>query len=544
MTVGFPTPLLPLRNPVFRAFWTANLASNLGTLVQTVGASWMMTLIAGSADMVTLVQAAAAAPIVLFSVVAGAVADNFDRRRVMLVAQICMLVVSILLTAVALADLLTPGLLLAFTFLLGCGTALHTPSWQASFADIVPRKDLPAAVALNGMGFNITRGIGPALGGVIVAALGATAAFIVNAVSYVALIAALWRWQPPARANMLPRESLSSAVMAGLRYIVMSPHLEAILLRAFVFTFAVVSVLALLPILARDQLRGGALLYGLLFGSFGVGGVAGALVSGAMRARFSTESYVRLSFAGFAVCTAVLAVTDWVWLASLALFIGGACWVLALSMFNIGVQLSTPRWVVGRSLALYQTANFGGQALGAWTWGVAAVALGPSATLLIATALMGIGMLMGFGRLSLPALASPNLDPSNRWKAPNVSRDVVARSGPIKIMIEYLIREEDMNAFLTIMAERRRTRRRDGARRWSLVRGVENAELWIESYHFPTWMDYVRYNHRVTQADVYISEGLHSLHAGDEPPLVRRMVERPIKWEVGEHTHDPIPHEH
>lgn len=522
-----PSPLAPFKHSVFRSVWFASLASNFGSLIQTVGAAWMMTLIASSADLVALVQASAALPVMMFSLVAGAIADNFNRRRVMLVAQTFMLVVSTLLAITAYAGMMTPWLLLAFTFLIGCGTALHNPSWQASVGDMVPRADLPAAVALNSMSFNLTRSVGPAIGGAIVAAFGASVAFAINAASYLSLIAVLIRWKPPAPTSSLPRETLGLAMAAGLRYIAMSPNLEKVLLRGFMFGFSAISIMALLPLISRDILHGGALLYGVLFGAFGAGAVGGALVSGFLRQNLSAEWIVRSSFIGFALCALGISVSPWAWLTCVSLLIGGACWVIALSLFNITVQLSTPRWVVGRALSLYQTATFGGMALGGWIWGLAAEAYGPDAALQISAVTMLAGALIGIGKLSLPPLASLNLDPLNRWKEPHLELDITPRSGPVKIMIEYVIQQKDAEAFIRLMAERRRIRKRDGARHWSLMRDMEHPDNWIESYHLPTWLEYVRYNQRMTHEDAIVGEQIRKLHAGKEPPRVHRMIERP-----------------
>lgn len=527
MTASSSSSLAPFRIPIFRSVWLASLVSNFGSLIQTVGAAWMMTTIAASADMVALVQTSTALPVMLFSLLSGALADNFNRRRVMLVAQGFMLLVSALLAVATYAGTMTPWLLLALTFLIGCGSALHNPAWQASVGDMVPRADLPASVALNSMSFNLTRSVGPAIGGAIVAAFGAAAAFAINAASYIALIAVLWRWKPPANDNTLPRETLGLAVLTGLRYIAMSPNLEKVLARSFAFGLTTIAVVALLPLVARDSLAGGALLYGILFGAFGIGAVGGALASGFLRARLSTEQIVRLSFAGFAFCALVLSLAPWAWLACAALLVGGACWVIAFSLFNITVQLSTPRWVVGRALSLYQTATFGGMALGSWLWGLAAEAMGPDAALRLAAATMMAGGALGLGRLALPALTSLNLDPLNRWKEPRVGLDITPRSGPVKIMIEYLIEEKDIETFLAMMSERRRIRKRDGARRWSLTRDMEHPERWMESYHLPTWLEYVRYNQRMTHADAIVGDQIRRLHAGTEPPRVHRMIERP-----------------
>lgn len=519
------SPFLPLQQPIFRAVWIASLASNFGGLIQNVGASWMMTSIAASPDLVALVQASTTLPVMLFSLAAGAISDNYDRRRIMLIAQSFMFLVSIMLAVFAWMGWITPWSLLAFTFLLGCGTALNNPAWQSSVGDMVPRKDVPAAVTLNSVAFNIARSVGPAIGGAIVAAVGAFGAFAVNALSYIGLLTVLARWNPPRTERLLPRETLGIAMGAGLRYVGMSPNIRSVILRAFAYGFGGIVSLALLPLVARDLIRGGPLTFGILLGAFGIGAVAGAFVSAKLRRRFTTEVLVRLTFCANAAGVALMAVSSTLWLTLPALFVCGACWVLTLSTFNSTVQLSAPRWVVGRALALYQMGAFGGMAFGSWIWGRATVTYGTEQALLLSSVALLIGASLGL-RYRLPPLTELNLDPLSRWRAPQVAIGIEPRSGPIFVTIEFLIREEDVVAFLAVMAERRRIRRRDGARHWALLRDLTNHELWIERYDSPTWVEYIRSNQRVTQADAEIGERLRALHKGPTPPVVHRMIER------------------
>lgn len=518
--------LAPFQHGIFRAVWSASLVSNFGGLIQGVGAAWMMTSIATSSYQVALVQASTTLPIMLFALVAGAIADSFNRRKVMLIAQTFMLVVSALLTVFTWMGWMTPWVLLAFTFLIDSGTALNSPSWQASVGDMVPRAKVPAAVALNSMGFNITRSVGPAIGGVIVAAAGAAAAFAANAVSYIGLIVVLFRWKAEEAAPTLPRESLGAAMGAGLRYVAMSPNIGKVLVRGLAFGFSAGAVLALLPLVARDVVKGDALTYGIMLGAFGIGAVGGALISVRLRQLLSSEMMVRMAFVGFALCAFNAAVSHNAWQTSAGLLIGGACWVIALSHFNVTVQMSTPRWVVGRVLSVYQTATFGGIALGSWIWGVVADAHGAETALMAAAVAMLAGGAIGF-LLPLPQQTTLNLDPLNRFKEPMLSLDLKPRSGPIAIMIEYVIREQDVAEFLLTMAERGRIRRRDGARNWTLARDLENPAIWIEHYHTPTWVEYIRHNRRATHADAVVGERIRALHSGENPPRVRRMIERP-----------------
>ena len=520
-----PSALSPLRHPVFRAIWIASMASNFGGLIQSVGASWMMTSITASAEMVALVQASITLPIMLLSLFAGAVADSLDRRKVMLGAQLFMLAVSVALALCAWAGLITPWLLLVFTFLIGCGTAFNGPAWQASVGEMVPRADLPAAVGLNSMGFNIARSVGPAIGGAIVAAAGAAAAFAINAVSYVGLVAVLARWRPERPPQLLPRETIGHAMAAGVRYAALSPAIRVVLVRSFVFGAGASAVTALMPLVARDVIGGGPFTYGMLLGAFGIGAVAGAFASPRLRNALSTENIVRGSSLAFAAAAALFAISTNLFLSAAALLIAGAGWVLALSTFNISVQMSAPRWVVARSLSLYQMAAFGGMAGGAWLWGVIAAGSGLPTALLIAAAVMAACALLGL-RLPLPQAEEIDLDPLRRWAAPDTQVPIKHRSGPIVITIEYVIRQEDILEFLAAMADRRRIRRRDGALHWTLLRDLADPELWIERYHTATWLDYIRHNNRMTQADAVIPERLRALHQGADPPRVRRTIER------------------
>jgi hypothetical protein len=333
---------------------------------------------------------------------------------------------------------------------------------------------------------------------------------------------------------------MGAAMFAGLRYVAMSPHIEKVLLRGFVFGFTAIIVLALLPLASRDLPGGGPLLYGLMLGCYGIGAIGGAFLGGRARQHWSNETIARAAFIGFAASATILALSPNAWLAGLGMVIGGACWVLALAMFNVTVQLSTPRWVLGRALALYQTATFGGMALGSWAWGEVAERYDVGTALLAAAALMLVGAAIGL-RFALPAKLPDNLDPLNRFKAPQLALDLRGRSGPVAVLIEYTIREEDTKAFLEAMTERRRIRRRDGARQWELLRDTERPEQWIESYHVATWDDYIRHNQRRTRADAVVDDRIRALHSGDGPPRVHRMVVRPTDWgEPGLQTKTPM----
>lgn len=530
---GAPDPLpsvsalSPFRYPVFRSVWLASTVSNLGGLIQSVGASWLMLSIAPAPAMVALVQASVTLPIMLLSLFAGAMADNRDRRKVMLATQVFMLIVSIALAVFAWLGLITPWLLLLFTFLIGCGGAFNAPAWQASVGDMVPRSELPGAVVLNSMGFNIARSVGPAIGGAIVAAVGVAAAFAVNIATYIPFIAVLARWRGPQSSQSLPRETLGIAIATGIRYVAMSPVIHKVLIRSLVFGVGASVVLALLPLVAKVLIAGGPVTYGLLLGAFGVGAVAGAMSAAQLRRKFSTEAIVRFGCCGLAVAAAIVGVSTNLVLTMAALIVAGAGWVLSLATFNVAVQMAAPRWVVARALSLYQMTVFGGLAAGSWLWGVVADQSGIGPALLIAAVVMFVCAVLGFG-LPLSQAGELNLDPLSHWKEPVTAVPVEPRTGPVVVTIEYLIHEEDVLEFLTRMAERRRIRRRDGARNWRLLRDLADPHVWVERYETPTWLDYIRLNSRPTHDDAIVPEKIRALHRGAAAPRVRRMIERPI----------------
>lgn len=515
----------PLRHPDFRLIWLATLVANLGSLIQNVGAGWAMASLTPAHDMIALVQASATLPIMMLSIPAGAVADLFNRRRVMLLANGFMALVSAALAAAAWMGWLTPWTLLGFTFLMGVGSALHIPSWQASVRDLVPREELPKAVALNSMSFNLMRSVGPALGGLLVASAGSSAAFALNAVSYLALIYALARWRGPVGASSLPSEGFASAVTLGLRYVVLSPNLMTIMLRGFLFGATAVALLAFLPVISRDQMAAGAGTYGALLGFFGAGAIGGALASPALRRIWRIEKIVAIAFCVFAAGLASVAFAPGPLLAAPGLLLAGAAWVSALSLFNVSVQLASPRWVVGRVMAIYQAATFGGMAAGSWIWGRLSMDQGVQTALLTVAGLMLGGAL--FGRIRpMPDFPEVDLDPANRFHAPALRLNLKARSGPIMVMIDWRISPGNTASFLIEMQERRRVRLRDGAQGWTLMRDLEEPDIWVEAYHVPTWTEYLRHNQRRTRVDAENYDRLRALHEGPEPPRVHRMIER------------------
>ncbi|MFT4055086.1 MAG: MFS transporter [Novosphingobium sp.] len=360
----------PFRYPVFRAIWTANLFSNLGGTLQGVAAAWMMTELTTSHQLVALVQASATVPIMLFGVFAGAIADNYDRRLVMLTAQVGMLVVSAALAAMAYAHMLTPFLLLAFTLSVGIGTALNSPAWQASVRQQVEPHELPQAIALNSISFNIARSVGPALGGVLISLWDVSFAFAFNAVSYVGLIGVLLWWRPPPR--QIERRPILPAVGVGIRYCATNPQIRRILTRCFALGFSLAAYQSLLPTVVNGPIHGDELDYGLMLGLFGIGSITAAPLTGPVRRRIGLEGILALGAAMFVFSLSLIAEVDRIVYALPAAFVSGMAWVMILTTLNTAVQLRSPDAILGRCLSIYQAVTFGGMALGAWTWGALA----------------------------------------------------------------------------------------------------------------------------------------------------------------------------
>lgn len=360
----------PLRQPVFRAIWIASLFSNLGGMIQSIAAAWTMTQLTNSHQLVALVQSSAALPILLLGVVAGAIADNYDRRRVMLAAQVSMLVVSSALAAMSYAGLIGPISLLAFTLSVGIGAALNSPAWQASVRQQVEPREVPQAIALNAISFNIARSLGPAIGGVLLSVWGTPFAFLVNAVSYIGLIGVLVWWRPQERA--IERRAILPAVVVGLRYCAGSQPLRRILLRGLALGISLAAYQALLPSIVSDQLHGTEFQFGLMLGLFGIGSIAAAPFAGQLRRKLKLEGLLTAASLAFVFVLSVLAEVHVVWYALPAAFLGGMAWVLILTTLNTAVQLRSPDAILGRCLSIYQAVTLGGMAIGSWMWGAMA----------------------------------------------------------------------------------------------------------------------------------------------------------------------------
>lgn len=535
-----PDTAAPARNPmvealshtVFRRMWSASLFSNFGQLVQSVGAAWAMTELTGRADMVALVQTATFLPMMLFALGAGAIADTYDRRKVGMAGIGLSLASAAVMTAAAFANLLTPGLLLAFTFLIGSGIALFGPSWQASVSDQVPPHSVPAAISLNSISYNIARSFGPAIGGLIVAAAGAAAAFLVNTLFFVPMLVVLFLWQRLQEPSRLPPERISRAVVSGARYVIHSPKIRVVILRTILTGTIGCAFQALMPLVARELLQGDARTYGVLLGAFGIGAVIGALSIDRLRRRYSFERIVQGCSVLLGLSMLSVAASPSMLLSLPALVVGGWAWLVIVTIYNIGIQTVLPRWVSGRALAAYQTAIAGGIAIGAWIWGHVAGGFGV-ATALVVAGLCCIASAAAAIWLRIPDPSDPAEDAATLLAQPEVDLDLTGRSGPIVVEIVYSVPRFRARAFYAVMQEVQLVRQRNGAYGWSIARDIANPAIWTERYHCPTWLDYLRQRNRATLAERELTDRAFAFHEGEGGPLIRRMLERPfgsVRW--------------
>ncbi|MFV0306205.1 MAG: MFS transporter [Desertimonas sp.] len=496
------SPWTPLRNKVFRALFAAQLASNIGSFFQSVAAAWLMGDLSSSPTLVALIPTAALLPVLALGLPAGALADIVDRRTLLLGTQLWMVSTAGALAALTLLDLVTPAVLLALTFAIGVGAALMGPAWQAIQPDLVPPEEFPQAVALSSMTFNAGRAIGPALGGVLVAAAGPGWAFVVNAASFLGTAAVLYRWHPSRSAVRLPAETLTGALRAGWRYGINAPLFRAVLVRTAVFAIPAAAIQALLPAVVRDRLEMGSGGYGLMLGCFGIGAVGAAVVRPRIDAALPADRLLLASTAVVTGCIVVVGTGDHVWLVGPALFVAGAAWTTATVTLNVSAQRALPWWVRARGLGMYMVVLAGGIAVGSAVWGAIAGWSIPAAHL-AAAATLALGAATVF-RWRIGTVAELDLRPAQPTE-PMVTLQPEATDGPVLVTVAYRVPEPSHAEFATMMERVERDRRRSGAEQWGLFRDLADTDLFVETFVVATWAEHLRQHQRRTvNADVML----------------------------------------
>ncbi|GAA4326313.1 MFS transporter [Pigmentiphaga soli] len=535
MTAPAQTPaggFAPLRQKLFAILWGATVIGNTGSFVRDVASSWLMTDLSPSPAVVAMVQAAGTLPIFLLAIPAGVLSDILDRRKFLIGIQILLAGVSICLMLLSAMGLQSVASLIALTFMGGIGAALMGPTWQAIVPELVDRKDVKSAVALNSLGINIARAIGPALGGLILAAAGAALTYGVDVVSYVFVIAALWWWRRRAPAEDALSERFLGAFRAGLRYARASHELHVVLVRAFFFFALASSVWALLPLVARGLLGGGAGFYGILLGAVGLGAIGGAVVMPALRRRLDADGLVFLAALVTAAVMLFLAFSRSQWAAAVSLLLLGAAWITALTTLNGAAQAILPNWVRGRSLAVYLTVFNGAMTAGSLAWGAVAEVAGVASTLVAGA--IGLAAVAAVShRLKLPK-GEADLVPSNHWPEPLTAAPVDNDRGPVLILIEYRIDPADRQAFLQALARLSAERRRDGAYGWGVTEDAADPTLMLEWFMVESWAEHLRQHRRVSKADADVQEEALRFHRGGQRPVVRHFlaINRPQAGQV------------
>jgi MFS family permease len=515
----------PLLFTWFRWLWIASVVSNVGTWMQNVGAAWLMTELAPSALLVALVQTATNLPVFLLAAPAGAAGDPFDRRRLLLVTQGLMLAAAALLGVLTLNGSTGPWTLLWLTFALGLGATMNGPTWQAIMPDLVPNSELPAAIALNSIGFNLARAVGPALGGAVVAAVGAGPAFMLNAISFVGvmIVLYLWRRTPDQHSQPLSTERVGAAMLAGMRYVRFAPPIHSVLLRSGSFIISASALWSLLPLVAKVELHRGSTGYGVLLGCLGVGSILGALMLHRLRQIFSPDVMVTSAVALFGGANILLAYLNTYAAVAFTLVVTGMAWMIVNSSLTTATQTSVPDWVRARALAVYLLVFQGAMAVGSVIWGSVATRLGLRTTLLAA----GIALLIAAAatfRLRLAGLRELDTRPSGHWPEPIMVVERHEEHGPVLVTVEYSIEPATAREFSRAMRFMRRLRRRDGAIRWGLYEDAATPGRFIETYVVESWAEHLRQHERVTISDREIEARAFAFHQGPEPPKVTHWI--------------------
>ena len=515
------SPFRPLRNPVFRNLILANLVSDIGAFMQSVGAAWLMVALHAGPFQISLVQTASTLPFFLFALPAGALGDIVDRRRLILVTEYWMLAAAVVLAAVTLAGVMSPSLLLLLTFLLAAGDAWEQPSWRAVLPELVTTEDLPAANALNGIEFNLARALGPALAGVLIAAAGVSSAFVLNALSFLAVIFVIVRWKRPPSASAGPRETLGGATVAAFRYVRHSPGIRTLIVRTVAAMFFATAIMALLPIVA-NRMSANPLVYGALLGAFGCGAVLGALLLPRARLFFSIETILSASLALLGATLVAAGQLRSLVVLMPFMVIGGAGWMAFIAILTSMVQQNAPAWVRARVVAVFLVAFQGSLAIGSLVWGAVAERAGLPEALLIAGIGVGSAALLRF----VSPLPSVDLDLTawNHWPAaPSVAHlGYDLDDGPVLVSIEYHIEPARRAGFVRAAHRLGRMRRRDGASRWALYRDTEAPDVYVETFIVNSWAEHLRQHERPVKDDRPVEEAV-GRHV-KEPPRIRHFL--------------------
>ena len=518
-----PAALTPLQGSVFRGLWLAWLAANMTMWMNDVAAAWLMTTLTTSPVMVALVQTASTLPVFLLGLPSGAMADIVDRRRYFAATQLWVSINALLLAALSLAGALTAPMLLLLTFSNGIGLAMRWPVFAAIVPQVVPREQLPQALALNGIAMNLSRVVGPALAGMLLTSISPAAVFVFNAVLAGVACVLILRWRSAPRTSALPGERFVGAMRTGLAFTMQSPRLKVVMLRVFLFFLQSTGLMALLPLVAAQLHGGGAGTFTVMLSCLGAGAIFAALRFPRWRERFDRDAFVRIGTAVQAAGSTLIVLVPEFWVALPMMLVLGMAWISVANSLAVAAQMAMPDWVRARGMSIYQMALMGGSAAGSLLWGqVAAWADVRSAVL--AAAAGGLLVLLLGRKLSVEGGADIDYRPAVPRSVPEPAFDVGPDDGPVMVTIEYQVDAVNAEAFASVMQRTRRARLRQGALSWGLFRDVSVPGRYVEYFVDETWVEHLRRLERFTAFDAGLREQRLALHAGSSPPVLRRYV--------------------
>ncbi len=518
-----PTALAPLQGPVFRGLWFAWLAANLTMWMNDVAAAWLMTTLTTSPVMVALVQTASTLPVFLLGLPSGALADILDRRRYFAATQLWVSLNALVLAALSLADALTAPMLLALTFSNGIGLAMRWPVFAAIVPGVVTRGELLAALALNGIAMNLSRVVGPALAGALLAAVSPAAVFVLNTLLAGLAFVLILRWQSEPRASTLPGERFVGAMRTGLVYAWQSPRLKVILLRIFLFFLQASALMALLPLLARGLHGGGAGTFTVMLSCVGAGAIVAALYFPRWRQRFNRDQFVRGGTLIHAALSTLIVLVPELWVALPAMVLAGMAWISVANSLTVAAQVAMPNWVRARGMSIYQMALMGGAAAGSVLWGQVAE-WADVRTAVLAAAATGVLVVLLTRRLSVEGGENIDFSPAATRTAPEPAFPIAPDEGPVMVTLEYQIDPARAAEFAEVMQRTRRARLRQGALSWGLFRDVAVPGRYVEYFVDENWLEHQRRLERFTAFDQDLRQARLAFHVGAEPPVLRRYV--------------------
>lgn len=522
-TAGYQGWLSPLRYTTFRSLWLVWLSANICMWMNDVTAAWVMTLLTDSATLIALVQTASSLPVLLLGVPSGALADILNKKNYFIFTQLWLTANAAILFILAIFNLLNPYLLLFLTFTNGIGLAMRWPIFSSIVPSLVPKDNLPPALALNGIAMNLSRIIGPLVAGLIISSLGSEFVFATNV--FISLISTFWilKWRYVQTPSALPSERFFSAMRLGVQYAYQSSQLRAILLRAFCFYLQSSGVLALLPIIAKSNLDGGANTFTLLLSFLGIGAIFSGYLLPRLRASFNTTQLANYGVFILALATLGLAFSSNLYLASLMSFFCGMAWMCIANSLTTSAQLSLPDWVRARGMSLYQIGLMTGSATGAATWGMVTdysdVSMG-----LAASALFGFLCLLLIRKIAIHHYQADQFLPVPDIDRPSSNTSISNELGPVLISIQYRIAADDVPDFKKIMKEIRKSRKRQGCTSWNLFMDTDNTEIFTENFAFSNWGEYIRRFDRITNADLEWQDKRSALQKNSMQIKIERKV--------------------